>query len=185
MADPRSPAGDALTALVLKVFRLNGQFLDIADHLTANTGLTAARWQVLGAVLPAPLSVADAARSMGLARQSVQRLADALVDDGLCEYRDNPAHQRAKLLAPTRMGWAAIARVQPRQVAWANRVGDAVGADALRTANETLERVLGEIAGSPAQSPRRSRRSPGATGAPRGGTREAARRRTAPRRSSS
>lgn len=99
MVVKRSSGGDALTELVLKVFRLNGRFLEVADDITGGGGLTAARWQVLGAVLREPLSVAAAARSMGLTRQSVQRLADVLVDEGLCTYLDNPAHRRAKLLA--------------------------------------------------------------------------------------
>src|SRR5687767_7130428 len=107
MATRRSAAGDELTELVLKIFRLNGRLLEAAEGMTAGTPLTAARWQVLGAVLRGPLTVAGIARSMGLTRQAVQRLADALVDDGLCAYEDNPAHRRAKLVVPTEQGWAA------------------------------------------------------------------------------
>jgi DNA-binding MarR family transcriptional regulator len=137
------------------VFRLNGRFLEVADEITLGTGLTAARWQVLGGVLREPLSVAAVARNMGLTRQSVQRLADVLVAEGLCEYRDNPAHRRAKLLAPTAEGWAAIDRIHPIQVDWANRVGAAVGDDALRAARSTIEGVLAALA-SPQGKPRRS-----------------------------
>ena len=146
MAPKRSPAGDALTELVLKVFRLNGRFLEVADDITAGTGLTAARWQVLGAVLRQPLSVAGIGRSMGLTRQSVQRLADALVEEGLCAYQENPAHRRAKLLAPTERGWAAIDRIRPIQRAWANRVGAVVGDEALLAANATIDAVLAALA---------------------------------------
>ena len=41
MPPRRSPAGDALTELVLKVFRLNGRFLDVADAITASRS----RWR--------------------------------------------------------------------------------------------------------------------------------------------
>ncbi|XXT53289.1 MarR family transcriptional regulator [Sorangium sp. So ce542] len=153
-----------LTELVLKTFRLNGRFLEVADDITEGSGLTAARWQVLGAVLREPLSVAAAARSMGLTRQSVQRLADVLVDEGLCTYLDNPAHRRAKLLAPTERGWAAIRRIHPIQAAWADRVAAAVGERALRAANETLDAVLavlaaptGQVSARPPTTPPRSR----------------------------
>lgn len=61
-------------------------------------GLTSARWQVLAAVEETPLSAAQIARAMNLTRQSVQHVADFLVDDGLCVYEDNPAQARAKLL---------------------------------------------------------------------------------------
>jgi DNA-binding MarR family transcriptional regulator len=104
---------ELLAAVAITSFRLNGQFLALAEELARPVGLTAARWQVLGAVLAEPLAVAGIARAMGITRQSVQRIADLLVDDGLAEYRDNPAHRRAKLLAPTDPGRAAVERISP------------------------------------------------------------------------
>jgi DNA-binding MarR family transcriptional regulator len=142
----RSPGGDAITDLVLKIFRLNGELLAVADEITEGTPLTAARWQVLGAVLPAPLSVADVARQMGLARQSVQRLADLLVEEGLCVYGENPAHRRSKLLAPTALGWDAIKAIRPVQFAWANRVSAVVGRERLDAANDAITALLGVLA---------------------------------------
>ncbi|NOU32338.1 MAG: MarR family transcriptional regulator [Polyangiaceae bacterium] len=145
MAIERSEAGDALTDLALRIFRVSGRLLAAADEMTEGSGLTAARWQVLGAVLAGPLSVADVGRAMGLTRQSVQRLADVLVAEGICEYLDNPAHRRAKLLAPTAKGRAAIAEVHPIQAEWTSRVGDAVGAVALRDAVATLDAILAAL----------------------------------------
>ncbi|QES06906.1 MarR family transcriptional regulator [Streptomyces venezuelae] len=104
---------DALSRTALGVFRLNGQFLAVSERLAEPAGLTAAWWQVLGAVLPEPLPVAGIARVMGITRQSVQRIADLLVREGLAVYEPNPAHRRAKLLAPTEAGRAAIARIEP------------------------------------------------------------------------
>src|SRR6476620_1451369 len=91
----RSPAGDALTDLVLPVFELNGEFLAAAKGIAEPAGLTPAWWQVLGATLTEPLPVAEIARrvGLGLARQSVQRTADLLVDQGWATYRDNPQHR--------------------------------------------------------------------------------------------
>ena len=142
MAPRRSVAGDHLTEIILKTFRLNGRFLAIAEKITAGSGLTAARWQVLGAVLREPLSVSGIARNMGLTRQSVQRLADALVEDGLCAYEENPEHRRAKLLVPTKKGWAAIDKIAPLQIEWTSRLGPIVGERALETASKTLDALL-------------------------------------------
>ena len=66
-------ASDAVTDLVLEIFRLNGCLIASGDALVAKIGLTSARWQVLGAIAmqagPAPVvRIADA---MGLTRQSV------------------------------------------------------------------------------------------------------------------
>ncbi len=141
----RTPAGDALTELVLATFALNGRFLAAAEELAAPAGLTAARWQVLGAVLREPRTVAGIARVMGLARQSVQRLADVLVAQGLAELRDNPAHRRARLLAATPAGLAAVAAIHEPQVAWANRVAAAVPAADLEHALATIERLLAAL----------------------------------------
>ena len=107
-ADQELLAGAALTS-----FRLNGQFLGLAEELARPVGLTAAWWQVLGAVLHEPLPVAGIARAMGLTRQSVQRIADLLVEKGMAEYADNPAHRRAKLLVVTADGLAAVRRIDP------------------------------------------------------------------------
>ncbi|WP_367321732.1 MarR family winged helix-turn-helix transcriptional regulator [Streptomyces sp. HUAS ZL42] len=132
---------DLLSRSALGVFRLNGRFLAVAEELAGPAGLTAAWWQVLGAVLGEPLSVAGIARAMGITRQSVQRIADLLVEKGLAEYRPNPAHRRAKLLAPTGEGRAAIARIDPGHAAFADRLAQAYGEAELAQAVAVLERL--------------------------------------------
>ncbi|MEV0638478.1 MarR family transcriptional regulator [Streptomyces sp. NPDC050619] len=147
---------DLLSRSALGVFRLNGQFLAVSEELARPAGLTAAWWQVLGAVLGEPLSVAGIARAMGITRQSVQRVADLLVERGLAEYRPNPAHRRAKLLAPTEEGRAAVSRIGPGHAAFADRLAQAYGddaelADAVRVL-ERLSKVLEQL-GSPVTEP--------------------------------
>jgi DNA-binding MarR family transcriptional regulator len=140
----RTAAGDALTDLVLPVFELNGEFLAAAEMMTRPVGLTPAWWQVLGATLDQPLPVAEIARrvGLGLARQSVQRVADLLVERGWAAYRDNPAHRRAKLLEPTRAGRRALDRLTSAQHAWADAVGIAVGEGELRDALAVVRQVI-------------------------------------------
>ena len=140
----RTPAGDALTDLVLPTFELNGEFLAAAEEMTRPVGLTPAWWQVLGATLTEPLPVAEIARrvGLGLARQSVQRVADILVERGWARYQDNPAHRRAKLLEPTPSGRAAVESLAVAQHAWADAVGTAVGEDELHHALATLRRIV-------------------------------------------
>ncbi|MFH8896504.1 MarR family winged helix-turn-helix transcriptional regulator [Streptomyces coeruleorubidus] len=132
---------DLFSRSALGVFRLNGQFLAVAEELARPAGLTAAWWQVLGAVLGEPLPVSGIARAMGITRQSVQRIADLLVERGLAEYRPNPAHRRAKLLAPTEEGRAAIARIGPGHAAFADRLAEAFGEAELAEAVRVLERL--------------------------------------------
>ncbi|MGI5456585.1 MarR family winged helix-turn-helix transcriptional regulator [Streptomyces sp. CA-249302] len=146
---------ELLSRSALGVFRLNGQFLAVAEELANPSGLTAAWWQVLGAVLGEPLSVSGIARVMGITRQSVQRIADLLVARGLAEYRDNPAHRRAKLLAPTEEGRAAVRRINPGHATFADRLAEAFGDDELVVAVQVLERlskVLDQV-GTPVTEP--------------------------------
>lgn len=130
---------ELLSAAALTAFRLNGRFLDLAERLAGPAGLTAAWWQVLGAVLTAPLPVSAIARDMGITRQAVQRTADLLVDRGLLTYRDNPAHRRAKLVAPTAEGRAAVAAIAPAHLRAARMLVEAVGEDRLAEAVAAMD----------------------------------------------
>jgi DNA-binding MarR family transcriptional regulator len=132
------PAAVLLSGIAVTVFRVNGQLLDVADELARPAGLTAAWWQVLGAVLGEPLPVAGIARAMGITRQSVQRIADLLVERDLAEYRPNPAHRRAKLLTPTAAGRAAIERIRPGHADLADRLAAEMGHERLATTLDAL-----------------------------------------------
>ena len=48
------------------------------------------------------------ARRLGLARQSVQRVADAIVAEGHATFEPNPDHQRSPLLILTSDGQAVL-----------------------------------------------------------------------------
>ncbi|WP_030781875.1 MarR family winged helix-turn-helix transcriptional regulator [Streptomyces sp. NRRL S-920] len=145
---------ELLSRAALTVFRLNGQFLARSEELARPAGLTAAWWQVLGAVLREPLPVAGVARAMGITRQSVQRVADILVREGLAEYVPNPAHRRAKLLRPTGRGRAAVAKIDPGHAELAGWLAAALGEDEFAHTVRALERLseaLDAVAGPDAE----------------------------------
>jgi DNA-binding MarR family transcriptional regulator len=139
----RTAAGDAFSALVTRVFRLNGLLAAEGESLARPAGQTTARWQLLAMVENGPATVAQTARTLGLARQSVQRVADVLEDAGLVRYTDNPHHRRARLVELTEAGRRALTGIQAAQRPWANAIGGAVGASDLRKATDVLDRLLG------------------------------------------
>jgi DNA-binding MarR family transcriptional regulator len=139
---PRTPAGDAFTELLGQVVGLTRRFTTAGEALAKPAGQTLARWLVLEAVQDAPATVAQIARTLHLARQSVQRLADVLVRDGLATYEDNPAHRRAKLVRLTPQGRSALRTIQTAQRAWADALGAEIGEADLRQASVVLDRVL-------------------------------------------
>ncbi|MCK2213905.1 MarR family transcriptional regulator [Actinomadura sp. ATCC 31491] len=130
-----------LSGLALGAFRLNGQFLHVAEELARPAGITAAWWQVLGAVQQEPLPVAGIARVMGMSRQGVQRIADLLVERGLAEYRPNPAHRRAKLLQQTPAAREAIARIVPGHQEFADRLVAELGREEAERCLEAVRRL--------------------------------------------
>jgi DNA-binding MarR family transcriptional regulator len=136
---------DLLDSAALTVFRLNGQFLTIGDGLSAPAGISVAWWQVMAAVQDQPQPVAGIARAMGITRQSVQRIADLLVGKGMCEYRPNPAHKRAKLVAMTEEGIAAVRRIDPQHAAMAHRLAEALGPAEFAATVATLTRLAATL----------------------------------------
>jgi DNA-binding MarR family transcriptional regulator len=145
-ASARTPAGDAFSGLVPRVFRLNGLLAAEGDALARPAGQTAARWQLLAMVEDGPATVARTARTLGLARQSVQRVADVLEAEGLVAYADNPSHRRARLVTLTDEGSRILSAIQAAQRPWADAIGAVVGVRDLRQAATVLDRVIGALA---------------------------------------
>jgi DNA-binding MarR family transcriptional regulator len=141
--DHRTPEGEAATRVVLSVFRANGLLLAVGDLLAADEGLTAARWQVLGAIALAerPLTVPQIARRMGLTRQSVHATVNRLVGEGLLELAANQDHRRSPLVCLTEAGRTTYSATDRRQATWVNRLAGGIG----RTDLDTTARVLDEL----------------------------------------
>ncbi|WP_328524564.1 MarR family winged helix-turn-helix transcriptional regulator [Kribbella sp. NBC_00359] len=141
----QTEGGALLTDVIIATFRLNARLMEAAQDLAAHGGLTAAWWQVLGGVLDEPRSVADVGRIMGVSRQAVQRIADLLVGRGLAEYRPNPAHRRAKLLACTEAGYWAIRQISVAQHPWSAKLSKSVDLDDLRTTLATMQALITKL----------------------------------------
>ena len=139
-----TPAGTAVTELILDVFRLNGRLLAAGDRLVADVGLTSARWQVLGAIALAatPSPVAHLARGMGLTRQGVQRIVNELAAEGLVELAPNPHHRRAQLVLLTESGRSAYQAASERQVPWVNRLAEGLDDGDLAAARGVLRALI-------------------------------------------
>ena len=141
----RSSAGDAFSVLAITVLQLAGHLTAAGDALTKPLGQTSARWQVLAAAGHATMSVAEIARTLGITRQGVQRIADLLEADGLARYEENPGHLRAKHLTLTARGREVLAAIRAKQSVWANALGADIGERDLRLAGPILERALAAL----------------------------------------
>ena len=139
--------GAAINDLLRVCFRLNRSLVDAAQLLTDGTPVTGAQWGVLTSFSSNtdPDTVAEVARRMNLARQSVQRVADVLESAGLVEYLPNPADKRAKLVRVTQAGAALLDELEVRQQAWLrDLVGNLSEAD-IAAAAKLVESVSAEV----------------------------------------
>jgi DNA-binding MarR family transcriptional regulator len=142
-SEKRTPAGAAVSELIVAIFRLNGRLLVSGDRLVADLGLTSARWQVLGAIAysPTPEPVARLARNMGLNRQGVQRIVGELAAEGFVELKDNPHHRSAKLVVMTAKGLKAFDAAMRLQTPWVNMLGEGFDPKSIEKTGRVLEEL--------------------------------------------
>ena len=114
--------------LVAEVFELAAALRRDGEATAKLAGQTQARWQVMWIAATGRLSVPMIARRLGLARQSVQRVADEIVAEGHATFEPNPDHQRSPLLILTSNGQAVLDTInkqgRQRNLHTANILGD-------------------------------------------------------------
>ena len=146
-----SREGQALTDLILSVFRANNHALTWGDRLVAPFGLTSARWQILGAIVSSerPQPVAWIARDLGANRQNVQRIVNDLHTEGLIAFLPNPHHRRAQLVVLTDKGRSAYEAAVEAYYPRVDTLAEGLLLEEIRTAYRMVttlrERLAGEI----------------------------------------
>ncbi len=143
----RSREGELFTEIVLAVFKLGGLLIAEGDELTKDLRLSSARWKVLGALANSdvPMTVPQIAYSMGQTRQSVQRLTDLMAKAGILEYRNNPHHKRAKLVALSSKGKKIFDLLEQKQIPWANSNSAGISASDMEVTVSVLRKMVGKF----------------------------------------
>lgn len=136
----RTPAGEALSGLILDLFRVGSLLSTAGDRLVAELGLTSARWQILGAIIAAgrPQPVAWLARDLGANRQNVQRIANDLHQEGLIAFEVNPHHRRAQLVVLTEKGQQAFEAAMRLQAPWINALSEGLAVKDVEAAQRVM-----------------------------------------------
>ena len=143
-------AGEAMTKLVLDLFRVNSVLLTTGDRLVARLGLTSARWQILGAIKRAqhPQPVAWLARSLGANRQNVQRIINDLHKEGFVAFETNPNHRRAQLVVLTEKGSQTVDAALRLQVPWVNSLSKGFAVDDIERAHRLVTALRTKLEGN-------------------------------------
>jgi DNA-binding MarR family transcriptional regulator len=99
---------DLINAIAVESYGVSAAFRRHGDILAKKAGQTQARWQVLRVASGGALSVPQIARRLGVTRQHVQRVADALVAESLACFVVNPDHKTSSRLSLTVKGRRAL-----------------------------------------------------------------------------
>lgn len=138
-----SKKGPVFTETVLEVFKLGGLLVNVGDLMASEFGITSARWKILGAIalVGKPQTVPQIAKTMGLTRQAVQRLVDAMHKDGFLTFQINPDHKRAKLISLSTLGEQTYAKLDEKQMAWAKECSSSMSKQELDTTLSVLRKI--------------------------------------------
>ncbi|MFE9914205.1 MarR family winged helix-turn-helix transcriptional regulator [Micromonospora sp. NPDC005553] len=144
MEERKQDRVDAYRLLMADVYELAGESRRSSEDLAQEEGQTAARWHVMSVLSDGSRTVASAARRLGLARQSVQRVVDDLAHAGTVELHDNPDHRRAPLVTLTEAGRVTLTKLVKRSDADRRDAVDRAGLSLndLDNARATLRRLV-------------------------------------------
>src|SRR5437879_11099367 len=106
-----SAAAQEVSLLSADLCEAAGAVRQVGEAVASEVGQTQARWQVLSVLSSSSWTVPQAARRLGVTRQSVQRVVDLLVADGLAELLPNPDHARSPIVHLTAVGLETLDRV--------------------------------------------------------------------------
>ena len=124
--------------LTRAVFAAHSSVLRHGDRANARFGQSSARWRVMFNIAHGHGTVAEIARKTDYARQSVQRLADTLVADGLATYAPDPDDRRRQIIALTVEGSAVLAEMEADFDRWSKRLVRTLGKE---NVTQTIERL--------------------------------------------
>ena len=96
---------------------------------------------MLGRVGDQPQTVAQIARDMGHARQSVQRVANVLAQEGLVVSQANPANRRSPLLELTPHGADILRTIYSLNEQWAQQIMTKLNPEQLDAVADALEEI--------------------------------------------
>jgi DNA-binding MarR family transcriptional regulator len=135
------PPAELIPLLVADIFQLAGAFRRLGEEVANTVSHTQSQWQVLSVCSAGSYTVAQIARRLGYARQSVQRTADQLVEDGLAKYVTNPDHKASPLLELNGQGMEIFTQITRAARKWHVSLARGLDAHRLEVTLETIREL--------------------------------------------
>ena len=118
----------------------------LAEQMHEDLGVNPSMRAVLEALATQPgRTVPEIARARGVSRQHVQVIMNALVELGLAEAVDNPAHRRSPLFVPTARADALFAEIRRREAEPVVQLADGLPPDSVQAATKLLTELNARI----------------------------------------
>jgi DNA-binding MarR family transcriptional regulator len=138
----RTQAGQAIEELIVEIvatfFLLRAQGMRIGVVSSSGEGY----WSVLRLLnIKGSQTVPQLARYRYVPRQSVQKLANEMLNDGVIEFLNNPAHKRSKLLRLTPKGEAVFQEMSDRIATLAETLAEQQDTDQLQNAANIMKQL--------------------------------------------
>jgi DNA-binding MarR family transcriptional regulator len=131
--------------LTRAVFAAHSSVLRHGDRANAPFGQSSARWRVMFNIAQGNGSVSEIARATDYTRQSIQRLADNLVAEGLATYKPDPHDRRKQTITLTPQGTTLLHEMESDFDRWSKRLVNKLGEQNITQTIEhlhELKRVL-------------------------------------------
>lgn len=127
--------------LTRAVFAAHSSVLRYGDRANAQFGQSSARWRVMFNIAQGNGTVGEIARETDYTRQSIQRLADTLVADGLATYAPDPNDRRKQIITLTAQGSTLLADMEADFDRWSKRLVKTIGRDNVTQTIEDLHEL--------------------------------------------
>jgi DNA-binding MarR family transcriptional regulator len=125
--------------LTRAVFAAHASVLRYGDTANAPFGQSSARWRVMFNIAQGNGSVSEIARATDYTRQSIQRLADNLVAEGLATYTRDPDDRRRQIITLTSKGKKLLDEMESDFDRWSGRLVKQLGKENVSQMIEHLD----------------------------------------------
>jgi DNA-binding MarR family transcriptional regulator len=132
---------DPVSMLIADVYEAAGALRMSGEEISRAEGVTLTQWHVMDAITDSSMTVARAARRMGMSRQAVQKVANGMEKAGLIAYADNPDHKTSPLIALTDRGLEVQQRLWVRAAASHDERFAGLSSEQLEATRETLRSI--------------------------------------------
>jgi len=140
---------DTVAIILRDVYQLAGVLRRWGDRVAARSGQTQVRWQVLRAASAGTRTVPQIARRLGLTRQSVQRVAQQLIEEGYARYIWNKDQPRSPILRPTMRSRDRLDNMAAAASAFHKDLAGGLHPDDLQAAAIVLQKFCAQIEREP------------------------------------